>query len=215
MAKRDLWSRFIVHLAGVLPLAWIIFDGLTGRLSVNPIQDMEQRMGRAALYFLAATLAVTPIYILSGWKGLYNHRRALGLYAFLYAALHFATFAGLDYGFDFKEVGRQVIEKPFIALGIISGSILLLLAVTSFPFFKSRAERTRLWLQRSIYAAAVLVIIHYALARKGNLLHLSGDILKPALWGALVLFLLFIRIPPVRKWVIGIRERLFSSKDSV
>ena len=108
----------LVHLLGILPLAWIGFEALTGQLSVNPIQDIEQRLGRSALYFLVATLAVTPLTTLTGWRQLPPRRRALGLYTFLYASLHFLTFSVVDYGFDLKEIGRLILEKPYILVGV-------------------------------------------------------------------------------------------------
>ena len=155
--------------------------------------------------FLVASLAVTPIITLTGWHALQPRRRALGLYAFLYASLHFFTFAVLDYGFDLREISRLVLEKPFILLGFAAGSMLLLLAITSFDFFMRKMGKRWKSLHRLLYAAGIVVIFHYALARKGNLLTLSGDILKPLLWGLLVVLLLVLRLPAVRKWVSRLR----------
>ncbi|MBI4732519.1 MAG: sulfoxide reductase heme-binding subunit YedZ [Chloroflexi bacterium] len=202
------WPRVLVHLLGVLPLASIFFAALTGRLTFNPIQDIEQRLGRAALYFLVASLAVTPIYTLTGWRSVLPRRRALGLYAFLYASLHFITFAVIDYGFDLREIGRLILEKPFILLGLTTGLLLLPLAVTSFDYFMRKMGKKWKSLHRLVYIAGVTVIIHYAWAKKGDLFALQGDILKPLLWGLLVVSLLVLRIPAVRRGVSGLRQRV-------
>ncbi|MEW6094801.1 MAG: protein-methionine-sulfoxide reductase heme-binding subunit MsrQ [Chloroflexota bacterium] len=196
---------------GVLPLSLILFDALTGRLSVNPIQDIEQRLGRAALYFLVASLSVTPVYTLTGWRSVLPRRRALGLYAFLYASLHFITFAAIDYGFDIQEIGRLIVEKPFILLGLTTGLLLLPLAVTSFDYFIRTMGRKWKSLHRLVYAAGVTVIIHYAWAKKGDFFNLRGDILKPLLWGALILVLLVLRIPAVRRGVSRVRQRIIGN----
>lgn len=50
-----------VWLGGLMPLALLVTDTVTGGLSVDPIRDIEHRLGRTALYFLVASLAVTPL----------------------------------------------------------------------------------------------------------------------------------------------------------
>jgi sulfoxide reductase heme-binding subunit YedZ len=201
------WLRVLVHLLGALPLAWLGFDALTGRLSVNPIQDIEQRLGRAALYFLVASLAVTPVYTLTGWRSVLPRRRALGLYAFLYASLHFITFAAIDYGFDLSEIGRLILEKPFILIGLTTGLLLLPLAITSFDYFMRKLGKRWKSLHRLVYIAGLTVILHYAWALKGSLTNLSGDILRPLGMGLLVAVLLILRIPRVRRWASSLRQR--------
>lgn len=205
------WLRITVHLLGALPLAWLGFDALTGRLSVNPIQDIEQRLGRAALYFLVASLAVTPLYTLTGWRSVLPRRRALGLYAFLYASLHFLTFAAIDYGFDLPEIGRLILEKPFILVGLTTGLLLLPLAITSFDYFMRKMGKQWKSLHRLVYIAGLTVILHYAWAKKGDLFTLSGDVLKPLLWGVVIIILLVLRIPAVRKWVSMTRQKIRSA----
>jgi sulfoxide reductase heme-binding subunit YedZ len=200
--KKVPWLRWLVHLLGVLPLAWLGIDMLTGQLSVNPIQDIEQRLGRAALYFLVASLAVTPLTTLTGWRMLLPRRRALGLYAFLHASLHFFVFAVIDYGFDLKEITRLTVEKPFILAGLLTGLILLLLAITSFDHFIRKMGMRWKSLHRLNYIAGLAVILHYAWAKKGNLFSLVGDIGLPLLWGLLVMLLLVLRIPAVRTWIV-------------
>ncbi len=208
--RRGAWLRWVVHLLGVLPLASLGWDAWQGHLSANPIQEVEQRLGRAALYFLLASLAVTPLTTLTGWRALPPRRRALGLYAFLYAALHFAAFAALDYGFDWAEILRLTGEKPFILLGFSAGFLLVPLAITSFDHFIRKMGQRWKRLHRFIYVIAPLVIVHYGWAKKGDLFALRGDILQPLLWGTLVLVLLLLRLPPIRQTVSALRQKLVS-----
>jgi sulfoxide reductase heme-binding subunit YedZ len=202
------WLRITVHVIGWLPLVKLIFDFTANNLTANPIQAIEQRLGRTALYFLVAALAVTPVHTVTGWRDILPRRRALGLYAFLYASLHFLTFAGLDYGFDLAQILDLVTTKPFILLGSLAFSLLLPLAVTSFDFFIRRLEKSWKRLHGLIYPAGLIVIIHFAWARKGDLLRLQGNILQPMLLGLLVVFLLILRIPAIRRWVSGLRQRI-------
>ena len=76
----------------------LLFDFFTGNLSANPIQELEQRTGRHAITLLVLSLACTPLNNLFRWRELIKRRRALGLYAFLYATIHVIIFVDLDYG---------------------------------------------------------------------------------------------------------------------
>jgi methionine sulfoxide reductase heme-binding subunit len=202
------WLRILVHVVGWLPLAIIIYDYATNNLTVNPIQDIEQRLGRIAIYFLAATLAVTPTYTITGWQGILKRRRALGLYAFLYTCLHLLVFAGLDYGFNLSQVYDLVVGKLYLLVGILSLLLLIPLAITSFDYFIRRMGKNWKRLHWLVYPAAVVAILHYGLAQKGDLFTLRGHILKPFLWGLLTILLLVLRIPPVRRWVSMTRRRM-------
>jgi methionine sulfoxide reductase heme-binding subunit len=205
------WLQVVIHILGWLPLAWIGFDYFSNRLSINPIQDIEQRLGDIAAYFLIASLVCTPLNSLTGWREPIKRRRALGLYCFMYVSLHVLTFAGLDYGFNWQLIGGIVLQKPYAIVGLITGILLLPLAVTSFRWWMKRLGRNWHNLHRLVYLAAVLDILHYAWAKKGNLFSLSGDILRPFILGVLLLFLLVLRIPPVRRWASELRQRWTSS----
>jgi methionine sulfoxide reductase heme-binding subunit len=202
------WLRISVHLIGLFALLQLTYFWLFDKLTVNPIQFIEQHLGRAAVTMLVLSLAVTPLVTLTGWRSLTRHRRTLGLYAFFYFSLHFLTFAVLDYGLDWKEIIRLTTEKPFIIVGLSAGLILIALAATSFKFWMKRLGKNWKRLHMSIYLASGLVILHYAWAVKGSLTSLSGDILRPLMMGLLVVLLLILRIPPVRRWAASLRQRI-------
>lgn len=202
------WLRVGIHAISLFPLTELTYKTFANQLTVNPIQYVEQFLGRAALNMLVVALAVTPIITITGWKKLSRHRRALGLYAFFYVLLHFLTFAVLDYGLDFREIFALTTEKPFIILGTLAGFLLLLLAITSFKFWMKFLGKNWKKLHKSVYLVGVLVILHYALAVKGSITTLSGDIGRPILMGSIVLFLLILRIPPIKKWIINSRKKI-------
>ena len=83
--------QIIMHIYAWSALAHITFDYFAGNLSVNPIQDIEQRTGRAAVTLLVLSLMCTPFNTLFGWKELLKRRRALGLYTFMYACMYTST----------------------------------------------------------------------------------------------------------------------------
>lgn len=193
--------QIAVHLLAWLPLLVLIWDALNDNLTVNPIQTITFRTGKFALLFLTLSLSITPLHIITGWNPLVRVRRALGLYAFMYAALHFLTFSGLDYGFALDLIVAEIAQKPYIVVGLSALSILLALALTSTKGWQQRLRKNWKRLHRLVYAASLLVIVHYIWLVKNH----QGE---PWYWGAAVVFLLIMRIPFVRRTVISWRLRL-------
>jgi sulfoxide reductase heme-binding subunit YedZ len=197
-----------IHAIGLMPLLQLTVLWVRDSLTANPIQFIEQFFGRAALNLLMAVLAVSPLVTLSGWNALIPHRRTLGLYSFFYFVLHFLTFAVLDYGLNWGEILRLSAEKPFIIFGSLAGLILLVLALTSFEYWMKRLKQNWRRLHKAVYLAGVLAVLHYALALKGSLATLSGDISRPLAMGALLMLLLILRLPAVRRRIIFLRHQI-------
>jgi sulfoxide reductase heme-binding subunit YedZ len=173
---------------------------LTKNLTVNPIQAATQRTGDTALVMLLVSLACSPAVSILGIKGLLKFRRTLGLYAFFYAGLHFSIFLGLDYAFNLSLVWADFAEKRFILVGFLTGLILLVLAVTSFQWWMIRLRKGWKRLHRLVYLAGVLAVLHYLWAVK-------ADIRLPLLAGGILLLLLLLRLPPIKRRLIGARQR--------
>ena len=89
MIQRFKFTKFqlFVHIAALLPLAILIGDVVQGNLSVNPIQEVTLRTGKIAMIILVFSLAATPVNTVFGFRQAIKVRRALGLYAFLYASI--------------------------------------------------------------------------------------------------------------------------------
>ena len=206
MIKQSPWLWVAIHITGWLPLLVLLVEGLTNHLTINPIQEIVQRLGRAAVYFLIASLACTPFHTLTGWRELLRHRRTLGLYAFLYAALHFYTIVAVDYGFNWQQLQDLIFKKPYALVGFTTGLILLALTITSFDIWKKRLGKNWKRLHGLVYLAGLLAVVHYAWAKKGNIFTLSGDIIQPLIIGGIVIILLILRIPILKKWGLRFRQ---------
>jgi sulfoxide reductase heme-binding subunit YedZ len=118
------------------------------------------------------------------------------------------SFTGLDYGFNLQLIGGIVLKKPFAIVGFATFILLFALSITSFRWWQKRLGHKWTNLHRLVYFAGVLDILHYAWAKKGDIFRLSGDILRPLLWGVLLLLLLTLRLPPVRRWASNIRRKI-------
>jgi len=200
--------QIAVHVYAWSLIVILIFDFLTGRISANPIQELEQRLGRHALTLLVLSLACTPLNTLFHWPELIKRRRALGLYAFMYATIHVVVFVDLDYGLAWSLIIQTIFQKPYIVVGVLSFLMLIPLAFTSFDIWKTRMKKNWKRLHQLVYLIAPLVVLHYGWSKKGDFFALRGEIIRPVTYGLIVIILLTFRIPPVRRFAASIRDRI-------
>ncbi len=206
------FSRFTplqiaIHLYAWSALAWIIYEWTTGTFSINPIQELEQRTGRHAITLLVLSLMCTPINTIFKWSEPIKRRRTLGLYAFLYATIHVIIFVDLDYGLAWSLIAQTVLQKPYIVVGVLTFLALIPLAFTSFDIWKKRMGKNWKRLHQLVYFIAPLAVLHYAWSKKGDLFSLSGDIIRPLIYGLVLAIFLTFRIPAIRKAFASFRPR--------
>jgi sulfoxide reductase heme-binding subunit YedZ len=154
-------AKAVVFLTCLAPLAWLATRTVTGRLGINPVEDLELTTGIWALRFLVATLLVTPIRRLSGWNRIIQYRRMLGLFAFFYASVHFAIYIGVDQFFAFGFIVKDVAKRPFITMGFTAFVLMIPLALTSTRGWIRRLGRRWQMLHRLVYVSGVCAAIHY------------------------------------------------------
>ena len=200
--------QIAIHIYGWSALVLLIVDLLTDNLTANPIQALEQRTGRHAITLLVLALACSPLNNLLGWRELLKRRRALGLYAFLYATIHVLIFVDLDYGLAWSLIGQTIIEKPYIIVGMLAFLMLIPLAFTSFDIWKKRLGKNWKRLHQLVYWIAPLAALHYAWGKKGDFFALRGEIIRPLIYASIIVILLIMRIPQVRKALASVRDRI-------
>ena len=193
-----------VFLASLIPVAWLLWAALTGRLSANPLSDVTNETGIWTLRFLCITLSVTPLRRLTGWNGVIRFRRMIGLFAFFYGTLHLLTYVILDRfaGLDFPNgivawrtvrdltisVGKDVYERPFITLGFAAFMSMVPLAATSTAGMLRRlGGRNWQLLHRLVYVTAIAGVIHYWWGVK-------ADVQRPLAYAVVVGLLLAFRM---------------------
>ena len=191
--------QIAVHLGALGPLLALIIDGLNNDLTANPIQAITLRTGKTALVLLVLSLACTPANTLFGFRPAQRWRRPLGVYAFLYAVLHFLIFIVLDYGLDLLLLREAIFEKRYALVGFAAFLLLLPLAITSTVGWIKRLGKRWRTLHRLVYPAALLVIVHYVWLVK-------SDVRVPLLYGAIVLLLLIMRLSWIRRLALRLRQ---------
>lgn len=193
MSKAALfWSKAALHLAALLPFAWLVHIVMNDRLGADPIAEITHFTGLWALRVLLAALAVTPLRRITGWNVLARYRRMIGLYAFFYASLHLAVYVVLDLGGYWSQILEDIVKRPYITVGFLAWVGLLLLAATSTKGMMRRLGRLWARLHRIVYAIGVLAVLHFWWLVK-------SDVREPAIYAAILAVLLLLRLPPIAR----------------
>lgn len=197
--------QIAIHLYAWSAIAWIIVELLTDSFSINPIQELEQRTGRHAITLLVMSLLCTPLNFLIKFPELLKRRRTLGLYALMYATIHVLIFVNLDYGLAWSLIVRTVLEKPYILVGATAFILLIPLGITSFDVWKVRLGKNWKRLHQTVYLIAPLAVLHFAWSKKGDIFALSGDIIRPLIYGLILGIFLLLRLAPVKRFIASAR----------
>ncbi len=184
---------WLLYVVSVVPPAWFLYLGITGGLGVEPIKELEHRLGELALQLFIVTLAVRP---LREWTGvnLLKQRRALGLITFFYVFLHLLVWLALDVGI-LSEIWADIVKRPYITVGMAAFALMIPLAVTSnnLSLRKMGPKRWRGW-HKLTYPAAVLGALHYVMLAKGFQI-------EPLVYLGITLLLLGVRLRLPRRRV--------------
>lgn len=144
-----------------LPAIPMVLDIASGDPKV--MHDLLHPTGEFAARFMIIAMMITPLTILlKGWRGprwLMKRRRYLGVAAFGYAALHTVLYL-IDEG-AVAYTGSEIF-KLYIWTGWLAFFIFVPLAVTSTDEWVRKLGPSWKTLQRFIYGAAVLTLVHWA-----------------------------------------------------
>nr|CAA6819330.1 MAG: FIG001196: Membrane protein YedZ [uncultured Thiotrichaceae bacterium] len=168
-----------------LPSVWMVYAAATGGLGVEPISALEHELGEFALKLLIAGLCITPLHRRLGIN-LLKFRRAVGLMAFYYVALHLLVWLVLDVQI-LSQIWADILKRPYITVGMAGFMMLIPLALTSNGFSVRRLGARWRTLHKLTYIACVLGALHFVMLVKGIQL-------EPLIYMGIVLGLLMLRI---------------------
>ena len=171
--EADKMPRYLkpaILLACLMPLGYLVGQGLRAQLGANPIEKITHTTGDCTLTLLLITLSVTPLRKLTRQYWLIGLRRMFGLCAFFYGTLHLMTYVWLDKFFDVHDMLADVAKRRFITAGMTGFALMIPLALTSTQWSIRKLGGKR-WqaLHRLIYFSAAAGVIHYIWLVKADL----------------------------------------------
>ena len=177
-------SVFIILLLPAAYYAWGIWQDTLG---ANPLEALIRGLGDWGLRILLLTLLMSPLRRLINWAQALRLRRMLGLYAYFYIVLHLLSYLWLDQFFDWEEIWIDILERPFITIGMVAVVLLTPLAVTSTKGMIRRMGKNWKRLHTLVYPISILAIIHFWWMVK-------LDVTEPAIYSVLLVILLGERL---------------------
>lgn len=169
MMNNIAYYRNLVILAGIGPLLMLGWDAWHDQLGANGVNNALHITGILSLVFLFISLLITPVRAITGWNSIIAYRRALGLYGFAYAAIHFVIYVALDRMGSVSSTIEEIVSRRFLLVGFIALALMLPLAVTSTNAMIRKLGPFR-WklLHRLAYVAAILGVVHYYMLVKSD-----------------------------------------------
>lgn len=151
----------ILFILLLLPAAYYAWGIWQDTLGANPLEAVIRGLGDWGLRILLITLLVSPLRRLLHWPKILRTRRMLGLYAYFYIVLHLLSYIWFDQFFDWEEIWFDILERPFITVGMITVVLLTPLAITSTKGMIRRLGKKWKRLHALVYPISILAIIHF------------------------------------------------------
>ena len=182
------FPKLVVFINSLIPLALLLWDVSRQRVGPNPLEFATRTTGMLTLVFLCLTLAVTPLRKIFGVNALVKYRRMLGLFAFFYGSLHLLTYIWFDRWFNLVSTAEDIVQRPFILVGMTAFLLMVPLAITSTNrMVKRLGGKTWARLHRLAYVAGIAGVVHFWMLVK-------SDTRLPLTFAFILLFLLGYRL---------------------
>ncbi|MBN4075464.1 sulfoxide reductase heme-binding subunit YedZ [Gammaproteobacteria bacterium AH-315-E17] len=190
---------FLLFLAPSLYYFYAVYLALNGEniLGPDPAQTLSLATGEWSIRILVVALAITPLRYLLKMPRLWNYRRMIGLFALFYVSLHLIVFLMFLLQWQWADIGREIIKRPYITIGFTAFILLLPLGLTSFQAAQRKMGRNWKKLHRLVYVVNVLAVIHI-------LWVVRSSYFDALLYGSMVFVCLFYRV--LRHYSLAVRQ---------
>lgn len=193
LTNRVLLLKIAIHLLSFLPLLALYVLAFSDQLGADPVKEVIHFTGIGAFNILLISLVLTPLAKKYRQGYLLQTRRLLGLYSFTYAMCHLLSFLAFEVQFDFALFVDEIIERPYITVGMVALLILFSLALTSVNTLKRKMGKNWQRLHNGVYGATLLIALHF-------LWSVKSDIIEPGIYAIIALFLISLRRDKIKRW---------------
>ncbi len=184
--QKVLLLKIVIHCGAILPLLNLYYLALIDELGADPVERVIHFTGIGAFNLLLLTLMVSPIAKNLKQGFVMKVRRLLGLYGFSYAFFHVINFLAFDLQFAWALFLNEVIERPYITIGMLAFVLLSALAITSHQRIKTHMGQKWQKLHNFTYLIILLVAVHFYWSVK-------SEMFSPLFYFFLTLLLLLFR----------------------
>ena len=191
------WSVTAVHTIALVPFTIVLAAAAFTVLSPATALDFLPVSGvitDASILLFTLMLACTPLTILFGWHWTQRLKKPLGLYAFMYAGVHYLIFSSA-FNFNLTDTLIGSAVNAMLLAGTIGLFLMVPLALTSTSWSKKQLGKNWKRLHKLTYLIALFIVLHVLLVGEGSGLAILYTIL------------LAIRIPFVRGVIVNWRTR--------
>jgi sulfoxide reductase heme-binding subunit YedZ len=193
LRNRVIFLKISIHLLAFLPLFVLYFLAFTEQLGADPVEEVIHFTGMGAFNLLLISLLVTPVAKNYRQGYLLKIRRLLGLYSFTYAMFHLLNFLAFEVQFDLALFFDEIIDRPYITVGMAALMILFSLALTSITAIRRKMGTKWQKLHNGVYLAVLLIALHFFWSVK-------SDIVEPMIYFTMVVLLLIFRKDKIKRW---------------
>lgn len=191
--NRVLLLKIAIHLMSFLPLLSLYLLAFDEQLGADPVKEVIHFTGIGAFNLLLLSLVLTPIAKKYRQGYLLQTRRLLGLYSFTYALFHLLSFLAFEVQFDLMLFFNEIIDRPYITVGMVALIILFALSVTSITSLRRKMGKKWQKLHNWVYGALLLIALHFFWSVK-------SDIVEPMIYASMAIFLLGLRRDKIKAW---------------
>lgn len=160
----------LIFILCLMPFVMLVTGAIQNTLGPNPVEEMIRTLGDWGIYFLLIGLVISPARKVFNLGWLIQYRRMIGLFAFFYVCMHFLSYIWFDQFFDFNEIIKDIIKRPFITIGFICFLMLIPLALTSTNAMMRRLKKNWTRLHKLVYPVSILALLHYFMMIKADYL---------------------------------------------
>ncbi|MDQ2804742.1 MAG: ferric reductase-like transmembrane domain-containing protein [Pseudomonadota bacterium] len=171
-----------------LPALWYLVAFATQSLGARPLLAVQHATGEWTVWFLLASLAISPARAAFALPQLPPLRRMVGLGALFYVLVHLVLYAATQ-SWRILHVASEIALRFYLTVGFVALLILAALGITSTDNQVKRLGRHWKRLHRIVYLAAALGAWHFMLQSK-------ADISLALLAGGIVVWMLLWRLLP-------------------
>lgn len=186
VSKKVFLIKSVIHVIALGLLINQFYLAIADQLGGDPVKAIIHFTGIGAFNLLLITLTVTPIAQRFKLGYLMQVRRLLGLYAFTYASCHLLSFIAFDLQFEWQLIIKEILERPYITVGMLAFLWLVPMAVTSIGVIKRKMKSRWQKLHYGNYIIVTLVAIHFYWSVK-------SELIEPGLYIVITFVLLWLR----------------------